>query len=206
MATKRRSRRRLKKAVADGFRERFPTEVFDYQRRLRPRLASALLRAGLTAIVAYGIGFGLGYFSWLRGMIGDTAFFKLVWILMIPATVAAPLVWLILKNRSEYPLRQEIRSRIEDYETGDAPLWCYAPIVQALAPNEHATRQVLQASRTGRIEAIAPEDYCQAVLTIGRLFDESGERALDLESLSEVESNLAVLEQRAREGRSRDGV
>ena len=191
MATKKRSRRRLKKGVVEGLRERYPAAVFDYERRLRPRLASALMRAGLTAIVAYGVGFGLGYFSWLRGMVTDTAFFKLVWILMIPATVAALLVWLILKNRAEYPLRQEILTRIRDRETGDAPLWCYAPVVQALAPNEHGVREILLASREGRIDDIVPEDYCRAVLTLERLLDESGERALAIDVLSEIETNLS---------------
>ncbi len=191
MATKRRSRRRLKKSVVERFREDFPLAVFDYDRRLRPRLASALLRAGLTAIAAYGIGFGLGYFSWLRGMIDDGAFFKLVWILMIPATVAALLVWLILRNRYEYPLRREILERIRDREHGGTPLWCYAPVVQSLAPNDHATREVLRASRQERADGVGPEDYCQAVQAIDRLFADSGDRALGVDVLAEVEANLS---------------
>lgn len=190
MAARSRSRRRLKKACGERFRADFPREVFDYERRLRPRLAGALMRAGVTAIAAYGIGFGLGYFAWLRHTISDQAFFKLVWIFMIPSTVAALFIWLILKNRAEYPLRQEILTRMRDREQGDAPLWCYAPIVQALAPNDHALRQVLLDSREGRYEAIAPEDYCRTVLEIGRLLDESGERALASEVLAEVEDNL----------------
>ncbi len=191
MATKKRSRRRQKKDLIDLFRDDYPLRIFDYERRLRPLLASALLRAGVTAIAFYGIGFGLGYFSWLRGMLEDTAFFKLVWILMIPATVAALLVWLLMKNRFEYPLRQEIAGRILTNEEGEAPLWCFAPVLAELAPNDSASRQLLQCLRQGRRDEVAPEEYCQLVQTIDGLLASSGERSLSLETLSEIEANLA---------------
>ncbi len=191
MATKKRSRRRQKKDLIERFQADYPAHIFNYEKRLRPLLASALLRAGLTAIAFYGIGFGLGYFSWLRGMLVDAAFFKLVWILMIPATVAALLVWILMKNRAEYPLRQEINSRMASSEAGDSPLGCFLPLFEALDPNDVVSRQVMKNLRQGNLEKVSPEEYCQLVLSVERLLSDSGERALSFDVLDEIENNLA---------------
>lgn len=190
MAEKPKSRRRLQKDILARFEETYDLEAFKFRRRLQPLMASALLRAALTAIAFYSIGFGMGYFSWLRAMINDTVFMKLVWILMIPSTVAALMVWLIMKNRLEFPVRQELNERIRTIEGEDGMLWRYGPIMAQLAANDLDTKSLIMASRQGDFAAMAPDDYCPAVLRIHETLSGAGEQSLRLDTAAEVAENL----------------
>lgn len=190
MAEKPRSRRRLQKDILTSFEATYDLEAFKFRRRLQPLMATALLRAALTAIACYSIGFGLGYFSWLRAMINDSVFMKVVWILMIPSTVAALVVWLIMKNRLEYPIRQELNDRIRAIEGENGMLWRYGPVMAQLAVNDLDTKTLITASRQGDFAAMAPDDYCPAVLRIHETLSGAGEQSLRLEIAAEVAENL----------------
>jgi len=190
VAEKPRSRRRLQKDILTSFEATYDLEAFKFRRRLQPLMATALLRAALTAIACYSIGFGLGYFSWLRAMINDSVFMKVVWILMIPSTVAALVVWLIMKNRLEYPIRQELNDRIRAIEGENGMLWRYGPVMAQLAVNDLDTKTLITASRQGDFAAMAPDDYCPAVLRIHETLSGAGEQSLRLEIAAEVAENL----------------
>ncbi len=190
MAEKPKSRRRLQKDILASFEATYDLEAFRFRRRLQPLMASALLRAALTAIIFYSLGFGLGYFSWLRAMINDTVFFKLVWILMIPSTVAALVVWLIMKNRFEYPIRRELNDQIRSIEGNDGMLWRYGPIMDQLAATDLDTKTLVAASRQGDFSAMAPDDYCPAVLRIHETLSGAGEQSLRMDIAAEVAENL----------------
>ena len=190
MAEKPKSRRRLQKDILTRFEATYDLDVFNFRRRLQPLMASALLRAALTAIAFYSIGFGLGYFSWLRAMINDSVFMKVVWILMIPSTVAALVVWLIMKNRFEFPVRQELNERIRIIEGEDGMLWRYGPVMAQLAADDLDTKSLVTASRQGDFPAMAPDDYCPAVLRIHETLSGAGEQSLRLDTAAEVAENL----------------
>lgn len=190
MAEKPRSRRRLQKDILARFESTYNVDDFNFKRRLQPLMASALLRAALTALAFYSIGFGLGYFSWLRSMIDDTVFMKLVWILMIPSTVAALMVWLIMKNRFEYPVRKEFNDRIRAIEGDNGMLWRYGPVMAQLAANDVDTKSLIAASQKGDFAAMAPDDYCPAVLRIHETLKGMGEQSLRLEAAAEIADNL----------------
>ncbi len=186
MAEKPKSRRRLQREILARFEEIYDVSKLDFQRRLKPLLATALVRAGLTSIAFYGIGFGLGYFSWLRGMIDNATFMKLVWILMIPSTVAALMVWLIMKNRLEFPLRESINDEIKRIEGSDGMLWRFGPAMAQLAVSDLDTRSLIKASREGDFKTMAPEDYGPAVLRIHATLSAQGAHVLSRDLAVEI--------------------
>jgi len=109
---------------------------------------------------------------------------------MIPSTVAALVVWLIMKNRFEYPIRKDLNDRIRAIEGEGGMLWRYGPVMAQLAANDLDTRSLVAASRQCDFAAMAPDDYCPAVLRIHETLSGAGEQSLHRETAAEVAENL----------------
>jgi hypothetical protein len=80
-------KRKIKSGVVNQMEDMFDLKRLDYESRTKPIRNRSKLAGALGALLVYGTGFGGGYLGWQNGLIAYAVFAKLVWILMIPATV-----------------------------------------------------------------------------------------------------------------------
>ncbi|MFQ5487049.1 MAG: hypothetical protein ACE5ET_01205 [Gammaproteobacteria bacterium] len=192
MTGRKKGRRRSKRDLVRQFQQAFDLRRLDYARRLRPANGKAKLYGVLAAFLLYSAGFGVGYYGWHSQAVDYGVFAKLVWVLMIPATVVGVFCWLLVRNRLEYPIRRDITAYMKSLEGTQGLLWRYAPLVAELCPDNYLAKEVMALSREGKLAAIAPEDYCQAVQTLYEALQDSGSRALGGETLEELASNFSA--------------
>ncbi len=192
MAGRKKGRRRSKRDVVKQFAQTFDLQRLDYARRLRPAGGKAKLYGVLAAFVLYSAGFGVGYYGWHSQAVDYEVFAKLVWLLMIPATVIGVFCWLLARNRLEYPVRRDITEYMQALEGSRGLLWRYAPLAAELCPDNYACKEVMALSRDGKLAAIAPEDYCRAVQSLYQALQDSGSRAVSSETLEELARNFSA--------------
>jgi len=186
----RKGRRRFRKGLQRQFAQHFDLERLNYRRLLRPARGKALLWGVLGAFIVYSAGFAIGYYGWQQQVVDYALFARLVWLLMLPATVVGILGWLLARNRLEYPLRQELKAYIAALEGDDGLLWRYGPLFAALAPNDLQAKEVLGLSRQRRLKDCPPEDYIAAVQSLADLLHDSDRNALAPSICQEVQDNL----------------
>lgn len=191
MAEKRRNRRQIKKEILGHFERTFDVARLDYEKRAKPIRNRTKLVGVVAAGVVYGLGFAVGLFGWKSGAVDVALFSKLVWIMMVPATVVGFVVWMIVSNRREHPIREEVNGYIRQIEGEDGVLWRYTPILTEFRPDDHASKRVLQRSQEKSFSRIAPEDYGKAVTEIYAILADSGANPLSTEVAEEVAHNLA---------------
>lgn len=183
------NRQNPRKEIRKQFERAFDLALLDYPRRIQPLKPKALLSGIITAAVLYGLGYGGAYFGWVTGHVPMDTFAKLVWIMMLPTTMIGILVWQIVKNRMEYPIRQDILAYVAKVEGDSGLLWRFAPLLEEAAPGDMAVKKTLSLSEQGRLDAIAVEDYTEAVHKLYAVFD--GERRLSAATVEAVQRNLA---------------
>lgn len=186
----RKGRRRFRKDLQRQFEQSFDLERLDYQRLVRPARGKALLWGVLGAFIVYSTGFAIGYYGWQQQVVDYALFARLVWLLMLPATVVGILGWLLARNRLEYPLRQALKAYIATLEGDGGLLWRYGPLFAALAPNDLLSREVVELSRQRRLQDRPPEDYIVAVKALAGLLRDSDSNALAPSICQEVRENL----------------
>ena len=163
MSGKQPSKRNLRKNVLRRFDNTFDLARLDYERRTKPGKDGAKLIGIIFASVVFFAGFGLAYISHARGLIDDTFFNKVVWLFMIPASVVGGTAWLISANRKEFPIREDIRAHVTEFEGESGTLWRYEPALRELKLKKVDFEGLIEASREGRLIAMAPEDICAAI-------------------------------------------
>ena len=190
MAEKKKNRRQIKKEIQSEFERTFDVPRLDYEKRAKPIRDKTKLFGVLGAGIVYGLGFAVGMFGLKSGAVDETMFFKLVWVMMIPATVVGFVSWMIISNRREQPVREEVTNYIRDIEGEEGTLWRYAPILSEFKPDDHISKRVLQRSLEKRFSKISPEDYGVAVTEIHTILANSRDVPLSLDTAEEVAKNL----------------
>ena len=132
MGSKQPSKRNTRKSVLRRFETSVDLKQLDYNVRVRPGRGKAKLTGVIFSSMVYFAGFGLAYFSWNRQLIDDAFLSKMSFIFIIPATVIGIFAYLIAANRQEYPVRENIRAHISDFEGNTGTLWRYAPVIKEL--------------------------------------------------------------------------
>ncbi|HHH36632.1 MAG TPA: hypothetical protein ENK48_07375 [Gammaproteobacteria bacterium] len=183
-------RRRGRREVLRRFEADFDLARLDYPRRVRIANGKARLHGVLAAFLLYSAGFAVGYYGWSQGHVGTELFGKAVWLLMLPATVVGVFVWLLARNRLEYPVRRDISDYIASLEGKGGRLWRYAPAAAVLCPGNLLCKSLMARSREGEIAAIDPEDYGRVVHELHHALREADRRALDAETLEALARNL----------------
>ena len=187
MKDKQTSRRNLRKGVMRRFEESFDVARLDYARRTKPGKGEAKLFGVIAAAIVYFGVFGLSYYSWSQQLIDDLVMNKLVWIMMIPTSLVGALAWLISANRKEFPIREDIRAHIRQFEGDEGTLWRYAPILNGITLKKIDMELIIEFSQEGRLEKSAPEDVCAVVHALHQaLANDEVKPAL----LSEIEANF----------------
>ncbi len=192
MAEKKKNRRQVKKEIFGHFEQYFDVPRLDYEKRVKPLRNKTKLSGVLAAGIVYGVGFSIGLFGWKSGAVDVTVFSKLVWIMMVPATVAGFVTWMMVSNRREYPVRKEVNAYIDKIEGEEGMIWRYAPILSEFRPDDHVSKRVLQRSQDKNFTKIDPEDYGKAVLAIHAILGNSSTHPLSIEVAEEVVANLSL--------------
>lgn len=163
MSNKQSSKRSSRKQVLRAIQERFDLERLDYARRIKPGKDMAKVTGLILAALVYLSGFGLALYSRSQGMIDDNFLNKIAWIFMIPASVVGMFAYLITSNRREFPIREDIRAHVREFEGETGFLWRFEPVLGQLQLKKIDIEWLLTASREGRLEEMAPEDICATV-------------------------------------------
>jgi len=185
------NKRRYKRDLLKQLETTFDLARLDYQKKTQPAQGKAILFGVLGAFIVYSAGFSIGYYGWQKQVVDYAVFAKLVWLLMIPASVVGVVVWLLVKNRFEYPIRCEIRNYINSLEGDQGLLWRYLPLLNELSPDNLDCKEMMMRSRDGRVADMAPENYGNSVRNLIDMLKESGSKAVSPETIEELEKNFA---------------
>ncbi len=184
------NKRRYKRDLLKQLEATFDLERLDYQKKTRPVQGKAILFGVLAAFLIYSLGFAAGYTGWQNNVVDYAMFAKMVWLMMIPASVIGVVTWLLVKNRLEYPVRCEMRDYIRVLEGEQGLLWRYLPLLNELGPENLICKEMMVRSGEGKIEDLDPEDYGKAVNELISLLRRSGSKAVSSGTMEELEKNL----------------
>lgn len=188
MAEKGKSKRQSRREVFSRFQNVFVSPI-DFAKRSKPLNGKAKIVGLAIAFCVYAVGFSVGYIGWTRHAVPDEMFAKLVWIWMIPATMAGVFCWQLMYSRYEYGLRQELKKLIRRFEGEQGILWRYAPALSEEMKKDKLLREVVDFSKHGQIEKMAPEDYERALQLIHAKLDDA---QVDQNSLDAIENNFTL--------------
>lgn len=188
------SKRNQRKALLRQFESTFDLYRLDYKTRSkRGRDEARLIGVGVAAIL-YLVVFGLVYFAWSKGTIDGSLMNKVVWIIMIPTSVIGALAWLIAINRKEFPIREDIRAHVTQFEGDSGLYWRYEPALNQLALKKIDIEGLVEASHEGRLIKMAPEDICASIRALHKALQE-GE--IKPAIINQVEENLSQMKSAA---------
>lgn len=189
MTVKDKSRRRVRREVLTQFNEGFDFARLDYDRRIRPLRGKAIMLGLIAASLIYFGAVTLAYISWQNQSLSYELFAKLVWIFLLPATVVGGVCWLIISNRLEYGIRQDIRQYIEQREAAGGWLWRFQPLQLSLLAEDFTAKKVMQLSQQAPLEMDA-EDYARTVWHLQHQLQHSDQRQLTTDLAEQVWANL----------------
>ncbi len=190
MSSKQASKRNIRKSIQRRFDDTFDLARLNYKKRVKPAKDVAKVMGFAFAGIIYLIGFGLAYFSFSKGLIDVNFLNKLVWIFMVPSSVVGFFAFLITSNRREFPIREDIRAHVTDFEGDSGTFWRYAPILNKLELKKIDIEGLIEASQEGRLIKMAPEDICETIHALNTALRETGD-ATKSNILAEVEQNFA---------------
>lgn len=188
MSGKQPSKRSSRKNVQRSFEANINLDRLQYKDRVKPGKAIAKIKGLMTAAVIYGLGFGLTFTSYTRGVIDETFMAKVIFIIMIPSTVIGIFVFLITANRREFPIREDIRAHVRDFEGEDGYLWRFEPLLNGLKIKKVDIEWLIKNSKEGKLVEMAPEDICDTLIALSELLQ--GNSQGSGKAMQEVESNL----------------
>lgn len=188
MSNKQQSKRHSRKSVLRDFEQHVTLSRLDYKKRVKKGKAAAKIIGLVCASIIYIGGAGLAYVSFSRGVIDANFLNKMSWIFMIPATVVGLFAFLISSNRREFPIREDIRAHVLDFEGDTGYLWRYEPVLSQLQLKKIDMEWLIQASREGRLIEQAPEDICTTILALHEVLSNS--QQISGSAIQQVEQNL----------------
>lgn len=189
MASKDKSPRKLRREVLHRFEQGFDFVRLDYDRRVKPLRGKAIMIGVLLAAVVYLSGFSLGYYGWQQGRVAYEIFAKLVWLMMVPATAIGSFAWLIMTNRLEYTVREDIRCYIADREGGNGFMWRFGPMYEALLPDNIMAQRLLKESAENPVK-MDPEDYARSLSLLRLTIQQAEHNDLSADVAARVYANF----------------
>lgn len=196
MSNQQPSKRHSRKNVIRDFEKHFTLSRLDYKPRVKPGKAMAKAVGLSVAAVVYMVGFGITYFSWSRGSIDASLLNKISFIFMIPASIVGMLAFLISSNRREFPIREDIRAHVRDFEGESGYLWRFEPILNQLELKKIDIEWLIKASREGTLTDMAPEDICTTIQALHEALSGNSQK-ISGHAILQVEKNLASDKQTA---------
>ncbi len=192
MSNQQSSKRHGRKNVIRNFEKNITLSRLDYKPRVKPGKAMAKVVGLVFAAVIYLAGFGIAYISWSRGSIDANLLNKMSFIFMIPASVVGLLAFLISSNRREFPIREDIRAHVRDFEAENGYLWRFEPILNQLALGKIDIEWLIKASREGTLIEMAPEDICATMQALYEALSGNSGQQISGNAILQVEKNLVA--------------
>jgi len=190
MSNQQQSKRHGRKNVFRSFEQHITLSRLDYKPRIKPGKAMAKVVGLIFAAVVYLAGFGAAYISWSKGAIDANLLNKMSFIFMIPASVVGMFAFLISSNRREFPIREDIRAHVRDFEGENGYLWRFEPILNQMELKKIDIEWLIKASREGTLIEQAPEDICTTIQALHQALSGNGQQ-ISGSAVLQVEQNLA---------------
>ncbi len=191
MSRKATNKRQARKLVNDYFVSRCAPEQFDVRREMRLLQGGSRLRGVLAALAIYLGGFAASYAAWSGDHITYELFYKMTWIVLLPATVVGVLAWQLRFNRGESAVFRRLANAMRQVEGEDGFLWRFGPLLQAGRPEDYDSKTVINQSRAGQLDAVEPEDYARAIVNVHSLLNDGQSTAQWQRGLADVEANIS---------------
>jgi len=188
------TRRNQRKSLLRRFESCFDLNRLDYKKRAAPGKDRAKITGIIVASIVYFAGYGLAYYSYSQQLIDDNFLNKMSWIFMVPASVVGLTTWLITGNRREFPIRQDIRAHIADFEGETGTVWRYEPVLNEIDLGKLDVEGLVEASTEGRLIKMAPEDVCALLKGLHIALSDS---ELKASAVDETEKKFVNNEQQA---------
>lgn len=189
MANKDKNPRRLRREVINRFQQGFDFERLEYDRRVKPLRGKAIMIGVLLAGGIYLTGFSLGYYGWQQHAVSYELFAKLVWLMMVPSTAVGAFAWLIVTNRLEFTVREDIRRYIAEREKEGGFVWRFGPLFEALLPENGTAQRLLQQSAEEPAK-MDPEDYARSVSLLRQQLQQDGQLVITTDVAAQTYNNF----------------
>ncbi len=190
MSNQQPSKRHSRKNVIRDFEKHITLSRLDYKPRVKPGKAMAKVVGLIFAAAVYLACFGIAYISWSKGSIDANMLNKMSFIFMIPASVVGLMAFLISSNRREFPIREDIRAHVRDFEAEHGYLWRFEPVLNQLELEKIDIEWLIKASREGTLTEMAPEDICATIQALHEALSGNGQQ-ISGNAILQVEKNLA---------------
>ncbi len=190
MGAKGKSRRHTRKGVIRSLETEYDFARLDYKRLTHPGKGKSKLVGVAAASVVYLLGFSAAYSGWSSGIVPDETFAKIVWILMVPASVVGGVTWMIIDSRLEYPVRRTMAEYVEDLESKGGLLWRYGPLLELIKVKRVNITGAIESSREGRGSEIDPQDYAAILNTLRKELTSNEGLPITGEISKRLEENL----------------
>lgn len=184
----------MRKELLDYFAGRCQIQSFDVEKDIRNINGRTRLKGVFAATGLYGVAFLLAYNAWTNAHISHEIFLKVSWIILLPASIAGMLVWLISFNREENYIRSHLNAAMRKTEAEDGFLWRYGPLLSWAQPSDYDTKQVVNHSRQRQLDEIDPDTYATVMVTLHALLQDLGDKQVSDEVMQEMEQNLEAAE------------
>lgn len=162
------SKRKIKRSIIQQFERKFDLDRLDFKKRIAPAKHKPKLHGVIAAAVVYGVLLLLGNIGVSNGAIDQETLAKMSWIIMVPSSAIGIFVYMLMSNRRQYDVIQEMKAYIALIEKDGGLFWRFEPIVELLLPDNGLAKQMVKGSRQGDMEQLYPEDYG---ISVHKLYD-----------------------------------
>lgn len=195
MAKQSKGKRSPKKELMRRFEREFDLHRLNYPARVKMVRPKSMLIGFITAGGLYSIGFGLSYAAMASNNLPLESFAKMVWMMMIPTTIAGFFAWQLSKNRMEYPIRVDITSYISELEAKKGLLWRFSPLIDLFDDTPLEVKKALSWSQEGRTDKLDVEEYTDSLFSLLNVFRDNEDSPKLPELTAKVNANFSGSEQ-----------
>ena len=185
------SRRKIKRWAIQQFDREFDLDRLDFTKRMAPARHKPKLTGVIAAAVVYGVLLLLGNIGVSNGAIDQETLAKMSWVIMVPSSAIGIFVYMLVSNRRQYDVIQDMKAYITLIEKDGGLFWRFEPIVQLLLPDDGLAAQMVAGSRNGDIEQLYPEDYGNSVHKLYDALSNTGNREIPEEVENALTENFA---------------
>jgi len=172
------SRRKIKRWTMQQFDKEFDLARLDFKKRMAPARHKPKLLGVITAAMVYSILLLLGNIGASNGAIDQETLAKMSWVIMVPSSAIGIFVYMLISNRRQYDVIQDMKAHIALIEKDGGLFWRFEPLVQLLLPDNGLAAQMVAGSRASDMEQLYPEDYGISVHKLHEALANTGNREI----------------------------
>jgi len=191
MKESRKSRRKIKRLALQQFARGFDLDRLDFNKRMAPARHKPKLIGVIAAAVIYSALLLLGNIGVSNGAIDQETLAKMSWVIMVPSSAIGIFVYMLISNRRQYDVIQDMKAYIALIEKDGGLFWRFAPLVSFLLPDNGLAEQMVAGSRAGDMEQLYPEDYGISVHKLHEALANTGNREIPEEIETALIENFA---------------